>query len=41
MSYNVNDLYDVSLSDYFINGVLIIIALLTKMVLEKSVLLQA
>ncbi|WP_105130668.1 DUF2975 domain-containing protein [Streptococcus suis] len=38
---NVSDLYDFSLSDYFINGVLIIIALLAKMVLEKGVLLQA
>ncbi|HFI0461125.1 TPA: DUF2975 domain-containing protein [Streptococcus suis] len=38
---NVSDLYDFSLSDYFINGVLIIIALLSKMVLEKGVLLQA
>lgn len=38
---NVSALYDFSLSDYFINGVLIIIALLAKMVLEKGVLLQA
>ncbi len=38
---NVSDLYDFSLSDYFINGVLIIIALLAKMVLDKGVLLQA
>ncbi|MFI3086990.1 DUF2975 domain-containing protein [Streptococcus sp. 2022WUSS037] len=38
---NVSDLYDFSLSDYFINGVLIIIALLAKIVLEKGVLLQA
>ncbi|HFI0265342.1 TPA: DUF2975 domain-containing protein [Streptococcus suis] len=38
---NISDLYDFSLSDYFINGVLIIIALLAKMVLEKGVLLQA
>ncbi|MBY5021064.1 DUF2975 domain-containing protein [Streptococcus suis] len=38
---NVSDLYDFSLSDYFLNGVLIIIALLAKMVLEKGVLLQA
>ncbi|WP_105124403.1 DUF2975 domain-containing protein [Streptococcus suis] len=38
---NISDLYDFSLSDYFINGVLIIIALLAKMILEKGVLLQA
>ncbi|HEM3661562.1 TPA: DUF2975 domain-containing protein [Streptococcus suis] len=38
---NVSDLYDFSLSDYFINGVLIIIALLAKVVLEKGLLLQA
>ncbi|WP_105118563.1 DUF2975 domain-containing protein [Streptococcus suis] len=38
---NVSALYDFSLSDYFINGVLVIIALLAKMVLEKGVLLQA
>ncbi|WP_449453506.1 DUF2975 domain-containing protein [Streptococcus suis] len=38
---NVSELFDFSLSDYFINGVLIIIALLAKTVLEKGVLLQA
>ncbi|HFI0641499.1 TPA: DUF2975 domain-containing protein [Streptococcus suis] len=38
---NISDLYDFSLSDYFINGVLIIIALLAKMILEKGLLLQA
>lgn len=37
---HVSDLYDFSLHDYFINGVLISCALLGKIILEKGLLVQ-